>query len=99
MNFEKLWPTAKPGQSPVEALALSREDYHALPKSTWKYRIAHYLKSKEARPCCVCETYTPWIEINFEGHICSEECDNIKWAEYEEACRLSDHKELDIKKW
>ena len=26
------------------------------------------------RPCFMCGKITPWIEINFEGHLCSSEC-------------------------
>jgi len=25
-------------------------------------------------PCFVCGKITPWIEINFEGHLCSSRC-------------------------
>lgn len=32
------------------------------------------MRGKEAQPCCVCGRMTPYIEINYEGYFCSEEC-------------------------
>lgn len=37
--------------------------------------------------CFVCHEITPFIEINFEAHVCSEECRNIMYENYDEALR------------
>jgi len=99
MNFDEFWLTAGAGQSPAQALGMTKEDYDALPESTKKFRLDSYLKGREFAPCRICETYTYWVEINFNCHLCSEECDSIQWDEYYEACNTSDHRELDEKDW
>ena len=42
-------------------------------------------KYGESQPCWNCGELTSWIDINFEAHLCSEECEREKWAEYEKA--------------
>ena len=32
-------------------------------------------------PCFVCGKATPWIEMNFEGHLCSSECSRTIYAD------------------
>ncbi len=32
------------------------------------------LKGGNPEPCMICKELTFWVEINFQGHICSEEC-------------------------
>ena len=33
-------------------------------------------------PCWNCGEMTPWMDICFEAHICSEECNKIKTREF-----------------
>lgn len=28
------------------------------------------------KPCCICKRMTPFIEINYEAYLCSEECEH-----------------------
>jgi len=35
-------------------------------------------------PCWHCGDETEWIDISFEAHLCSEECERAKWREYAE---------------
>lgn len=44
------------------------------------------IKGTSDKPCFNCGTPTPYIEISFEAHMCSEECNDQKWREYEEDC-------------
>lgn len=37
--------------------------------------------------CFICHEKTYWIDIHFECFICSEECEDKIWSEYEEAER------------
>lgn len=39
----------------------------------------------EPRPCWYCGTVTHFVELNFETHLCSEECNNAKWDEFARA--------------
>ncbi|MEK4824542.1 hypothetical protein NSS71_08285 [Niallia sp. FSL W8-0951] len=42
------------------------------------------IDGSELRKCWNCEKFTYKISLSFETAICSEECDNQKWKEYEE---------------
>jgi len=37
--------------------------------------------------CWNCNKPTQWIDIDFQAHLCSEECAIIKWREYEIAMK------------
>lgn len=34
------------------------------------------IRSRTAEPCSVCGELTDYVEINYEGYFCSEECEN-----------------------
>lgn len=65
-----------------------------------KYPNAQHLEEPESLILCCkgsppskcwhCGTMTVFVEISFEAPLCSEECVDAKWKEYEEACRKSD---------
>lgn len=46
------------------------------------------MRSYEKRPCSICKELTEYVEINYEGHFCSEEClhimDEAYWKAVEE---------------
>lgn len=44
------------------------------------------VKLEAKNPCWHCGRPTQWVELNFEAHLCSEECVDAKWKEYFEAC-------------
>lgn len=39
-------------------------------------------------PCWNCGELTSWIDENFAAHLCSEECERQKWAEYSRDSKL-----------
>ena len=45
------------------------------------------MRSTESKPCSICGEMTEYIEINYEGYFCSEECvkkmDDIYWKAME----------------
>ena len=43
------------------------------------------IKGREPQPCAVCKEPTPFVEISFEAHFCSEECLNKQWDDYHKA--------------
>lgn len=38
-------------------------------------------------PCWNCGTATAYVDLDFEGHLCSEGCRDVKWGEYFAALR------------
>lgn len=38
--------------------------------------------------CWHCGILTTWIDYCFEAGLCSEECYQAKWQEYQEACQI-----------
>jgi hypothetical protein len=38
-------------------------------------------------PCMICRRETTWVELNFEGPLCTGECTYQMWREYWEANR------------
>jgi hypothetical protein len=42
---------------------------------------------KSQRPCANCGKETYNVSLSFECPMCSEECDNVKYREYEEALK------------
>jgi len=38
-------------------------------------------------PCWNCGTPTAYVDLDFEGHLCSEACRDVKWDEYFQALR------------
>jgi hypothetical protein len=44
------------------------------------------IKLASLNPCWHCSRPTRWVELNFESHLCSEECTDAKWKEYFAAC-------------
>jgi hypothetical protein len=45
------------------------------------------LKGKNLGLCLVCGTLTNWVDFCFEAGMCSEECSDKGWKEYQEACK------------
>ena len=43
-------------------------------------------KSVTEYPCDVCKEKTTWISMSFEAPVCSEECLNKLWKEYNDYC-------------
>jgi len=60
-----------------------------------KYPNAKYLevfdegimKGKKPHVCWHCGEGCNWVDIDFEAHLCSEECQQAKWKEYCKACK------------
>ena len=44
------------------------------------------------RECMVCKALTRWVDISFEGPMCSPECDRHMTREWMEANRLADER-------
>lgn len=56
----------------------------------------NYLRGKTWGKCWHCGAPTQFIEINYEAHLCSEECEQAKDEEINEACkRFSRDKRFD----
>lgn len=53
------------------------------------------VKFAEYHECEICHRPTRWIEISFEAYICSDECYDCIWKEYEDACREVDERDRD----
>jgi len=66
MKFDDLYPN-----QPME---LGTPDIQFEGSSVWKYG--------EPQPCWHCEELTSWIDISFEAHLCSQECERAKWEEF-----------------
>ena len=47
----------------------------------------NYIISKEYKPCWICGKATNKIEINYEAHICSSECEKIADKRYLDALK------------
>jgi hypothetical protein len=45
------------------------------------------MKIIESGECWNCGTVTAYVDLDFEARLCSEECRDVKWAEYFEALR------------
>ena len=86
-KFDDLWPETQLQECPIEAYGITREEYKKMLEGNHKFRLAHYLKGQTLSPCFICGEKTHWIEINFEGYCCSEECDDKAWNEYFEAVK------------
>jgi len=43
------------------------------------------VKGVEETPCIHCGEPSQFVDLDFEGNFCSEECNRAKWQEYEEA--------------
>lgn len=50
----------------------------------WPYLSmwGNMLKGKDVYKCMKCDNTTTWIEINFEGPLCSTVCEDAMWEEY-----------------
>lgn len=46
------------------------------------------IKSTDPRNCFVCNRVTHWIDINFEGALCSPECERKAWEDYFESLSI-----------
>jgi len=56
------------------------------------YFLNNTFEGTEERNCSHCKKPTRRIEVNFETHLCSMECCDAMWKEYEEACKVSDER-------
>lgn len=45
------------------------------------------IKVGQSRACWNCETMTAYVDLDFETHLCSEACRDVKWDEYFQALR------------
>lgn len=45
------------------------------------------MKGPECRECWNCGTLTYYVDLNFEAHLCSEGCRDVKWESYFRAIR------------
>lgn len=70
MKLDELYPDASPLWMPGDSDANDR---------------GCVLKCHESHPCWQCGEATTWVEVNFEAHLCSEECLDKAWAEYARA--------------
>ena len=43
------------------------------------------IRSTTLHHCFVCNQFTNWIDINFEGALCSPECERKAWEDYANA--------------
>ena len=43
-------------------------------------------KSSKEQPCAMCKENTSWINLCFEANVCSEECLDALWKEYNDYC-------------
>ena len=50
-------------------------------------------KDSPPKPCWHCGEPTVFVEISFEANLCSEECVDAKWKEYEEAERRAQERD------
>lgn len=46
------------------------------------YKGSSLFKSDQESPCWHCGESTLWIDLSFEARLCSEECEDAKWAEF-----------------
>jgi len=40
------------------------------------------IKVSNSRPCWECERPTAFVDLDFQAHLCSPECRDLKWNEY-----------------
>jgi endogenous inhibitor of DNA gyrase (YacG/DUF329 family) len=52
------------------------------------FEPGNVFKTEDVAPCSKCGTPTVWVEISFEAHVCSEECQRLWWDEYLRALRM-----------
>ena len=53
------------------------------------YKGSTLFKCKIAEPCWHCGEETFWIDLSFEAHLCSEECEDAKWEEFQEVSKVT----------
>lgn len=46
------------------------------------------LKVPTPQPCMCCGNSTRWVDIYFEGHLCSGECFQSAWRDYQSALEM-----------
>jgi len=51
------------------------------------------IKAGESKPCYICGITTSWLNGSFQTFICSPECANKLWNEYNEACIEREYQE------
>ena len=62
------------------------------PDDSYDYNGSDYIvDSLSSGPCLVCKEATRWIDLNFEAYLCSTECEDALWAEYDGASNRSNH--------
>ena len=76
MKFDELYPN--------QPMTLDAPDIVFEGSAIWKYG--------EPQPCWHCGELTSWIDISFEAPLCSEECEQAKWAEYAQAFNAATEK-------
>lgn len=100
MKFDQLFPDVKPEEmfsdywsdEKLEGLRARESEM-----TTREFQEGNYLKSETSSPCCICKEPTSWIEINFQGNLCSEECDKKMWDGYFEAEKRCQERERNSK--
>lgn len=40
------------------------------------------IRGRVAEPCWHCKEPTEFVDIDFQAHLCSDECQKAKWDEY-----------------
>ena len=53
-----------------------------------EFEGSELLKVPTPQPCMDCGNSTRWVDINFEGHLCSDECFRIVWRSYQSALQM-----------
>lgn len=48
------------------------------------------MKCERVMPCWNCGKPTAYVDLGFEAHLCSEQCRDVKWADYFRAIRHAD---------
>ncbi len=86
MYFDNVFPDILPGHTPADDNELLKDNYIA----------RSILKTSIEDKCCVCDKICTWLDIDFIGMICSEECLNKIIEEYNKAAKKSDKRN---RKW
>ena len=50
------------------------------------YEGSEVIRGNTHGECFICKSLTKWIDINFEGYLCSTECEDKAWKDYADAC-------------
>ena len=58
-----------------------------IPTSWQRVRDIFYVEGLR-EPCWNCDNDTPFLDINFGARLCSVECQDAKWREFETAVAL-----------